>query len=317
MNGIIYRRRRRRMNNKTIRGEIFLIITAIIWGTSFVAQRVGMELIGPFTFTATRFLVGTLSLIPIILITDKFSKKEEENKTETGTKKDLLIGGLACGLALFSGISFQQAGLQYTTAGKAGFITALYIVLVPLLGLFLKKKVDKNVWLGLVLAVIALYLLCFTEDFSISKGDLIVLCGTVFWAIHILVIDHFAPKVNGLKMSCIQFFTAGILSLIIAFFTETIEISAILNSAGPILYTGIVVVGVAYTFQIIGQRGTNPTVAAIILSMESVFAVVSGMMLLGESMSLKEILGCVLMLAAVLITQIQPAKSNIEIEEKA
>ena len=176
---------------------------------------------------------------------------------------------------------------------------------------------DKNVWIGLILAVMALYLLCFTEDFSISKGDLIVLCGTVFWAIHILVIDHFAPKVNGLKMSCIQFFTAGILSLIIAFFTETIEMSAILNSAGPILYTGIVVVGVAYTFQIIGQRGTNPTVAAIILSMESVFAVVSGMVLLGESMSLKEILGCILMLAAVLITQIQPTKSNVEIEEKA
>ncbi len=298
------------MKNKIIRGEIFLVITAIIWGTSFVAQRVGMEYIGPFTFTATRFLIGTLSLVPIILLTDKLNRNKE-SQVQAGTKKDLLVGGLACGIALFLGISFQQFGLQYTTAGKAGFITALYIVLVPLLGLFLHKKVEKSVWFGLALAVFGLYLLCVTEGFSISKGDFIVLCGTVFWAIHILIIDHFAPKVDGLKMSCIQFFTAGTLSLIGALFTETIELSAIINSAGPILYTGVVVVGIAYTFQILGQKGTNPTVAAIILSMESVFAVISGMILLGESMSTKEIIGCILMLAAVIITQIKPAEDNI------
>lgn len=303
------------MKNKGIRSEIFLIITAIIWGTSFVAQRVGMEYIGPFTFTATRFLIGTISLVPVILLMDHLRKKgTSRDEEESGTKKDLLTGGLACGLALFFGISFQQAGLQYTTAGKAGFITALYIVLVPVLGLFLKKKVDKRVWLGLGLAVVGLYLLCVTEGFSISKGDLIVLCGTVFWAIHILVIDHFAPKVNGLKMSCIQFFTAGILSLIMALLTETIELGAIINSAGPILYTGIVVVGIAYTFQILGQNGTNPTVAAIILSMESVFAVVSGMILLGEIMSIKEIIGCILMFAAVLITEVKPSKATSDQE---
>lgn len=297
------------MKNKVIRGEIFLIITAIIWGTSFVAQRVGMEYIGPFTFTATRFLIGTLSLVPIILLMSKLNGNVDK-EDKAGNNKDLLIGGFACGIALFFGISFQQVGLQYTTAGKAGFITALYIVLVPIFGLFLNKKVSKRVWFGLGLAVIGLYLLCVTEGFSISKGDLIVLCGTVFWAIHILIIDHFAPKVDGLKMSFIQFFTAGILSIITALLTETIQISAIVSSAGPILYTGIVVVGIAYTFQIFGQKGANPTASAIILSMESVFAVLSGMILLREVMSAKEIIGCVLMFIAVILTQIEPSKEH-------
>jgi len=274
-----------------------------------------MEYIGPYTFTATRFIIGTLSLLPVILFMGKINKNQEnqenqENKEKVGTKKDLLIAGLACGFALFFGISFQQVGIQYTTAGKAGFITALYIVLVPIFGLFINKKVGKSVWVGLVLAVFGLYLLCVTEDFSISKGDLIVLCGTVFWAIHILIIDHFAPKVDGLKMSFIQFFVAGILSLIVALTTETIELSAIISSAVPILYTGIVVVGIAYTFQIFGQKGANPTVSAIILSMESVFAVISGMILLREVMSAKEIIGCILMFVAVIITQIKPLEDS-------
>jgi len=303
------------MNNNRLRGEIFLAITALIWGTSFVAQRVGMEYIGPFTFTATRFLIGTLSLIPIILIMGRLNHKKQKAMKQNGTKKDLLIGGLACGIALFFGISFQQSGLVYTTAGKAGFITALYIVLVPLFGLFIHKKASKSVWVGVALAVVGLYLLCMTEDFAISKGDLIVLCGTVFWAIHILIVDHFAPKVDGLKMSFIQFFVAGILSLTVAIFAETIELSSILASAGPILYTGIVVVGIAYTFQILGQRDTNPTVAAIILSMESFFAVISGMILLGESMILREILGCVIMFMAVIIAQL-PAKEKAKTKMK-
>lgn len=302
------------MENNKVRGELLLSITALIWGTSFVAQRVGMDYIGPFTFTATRFIIGTLSLIPVILIMNRLNNKHQNNRPKE-TKKDLLVGGLACGAALFCGISFQQAGLVYTTAGKAGFITALYIVLVPLLGLFIHKKVSKNVWIGVALAVVGLYLLCITEGFSISKGDVIVLCGTVFWAIHILVVDYFAPKVDGLKMSFIQFFVAGILSFVMALYAETIELSSILDSAGPILYTGIVVVGIAYTFQILGQRGTNPTVAAIILSMESVFAVISGMILLGESMTLKEMIGCVIMFTAVIIAQL-PAKKETENRKK-
>ncbi|KAA9021779.1 DMT family transporter [Niallia endozanthoxylica] len=303
------------MNSNRMRGEFFLAITGLIWGTSFVAQRVGMDYIGPFTFTATRFLIGTLSLIPIILIMGRLNSKKQNVMKQNGTKKDLLIGGLACGIALFFGISFQQSGLVYTTAGKAGFITALYIVLVPLFGLFLHKKVSKSVWIGVALAVVGLYLLCMTEGFVISKGDVIVLCGTVFWAIHILVVDHFASKVDGLKMSFIQFFVAAILSLVVALFAETIELASILASAGPILYTGIVVVGIAYTFQILGQRETNPTVAAIILSMESVFAVISGMILLGESMTLREILGCVIMFMAVIIAQL-PAKERAKTKVK-
>lgn len=300
------------MKNKAIGNEIFLIITAIIWGTSFVAQRIGMDYIGPFTFTATRFILGTLSLLPVILLADRLSEKAKENlktkeyKQETRSNRDLLIAGIACGLALFLGISFQQTGLQYTSAGKAGFITALYIVLVPILGIFLNQKVEKNIWAGLVLAIIGLYLLSVQKDFSISKGDLIVLLGTVFWAIHILIIDYFAPKVDGLRMSCIQFFTAGILSLLVALFTETIEINLIINSAGPILYTGVVVVGIAYTFQILGQKGTNPSVSAIILSTESVFAAISGTLILGEVMSVKEIVGCIFMFGAVLLTQLRP-----------
>ncbi|WP_394231748.1 DMT family transporter [Niallia oryzisoli] len=304
------------MKDTSMRGELLLTITAIIWGTSFVAQRVGMDYIGPFTFTATRFLIGTLSLIPIILIMGRLNKNKQKDHTRFGTKKDLLIGGLACGVALFFGISFQQAGLVYTTAGKAGFITALYIVLVPLLGIFLHKKVSKRVWIGVALAVVGLYLLCITEGFKISKGDFIVLCGTVFWASHILIIDHFAPKVDGLKMSFIQFFVASILSLVAALSVETIKLSSILDSAGPILYTGIVVVGIAYTFQILGQKGTNPTVSAIILSMESVFAVLSGMVLLGESMALKEIIGCVIMFIAVIIAQLPSRKEPVIREKK-
>lgn len=303
------------MKGKVFRSELFLVITAIIWGTSFVAQRIGMEHIGPFTFTAIRFLIGGLSLTSVILLMAKIGRKDnlkdqlQEDKEER-SKKDLLMGGLACGVALFLGISFQQNGLQYTTAGKAGFITALYIVLVPILGFFLKKKAGKTVWIGLSLAVIGLYLLCVTEDFTIARGDLIVLIGTIFWAIHILIIDYFIPKVDGLKMSCIQFFTAGILSLIMSLFTETLELNAIINSIRPILYTGIVVVGIAYTFQILGQKGTDPTVSAIILSMESVFAVISGMILLKEVMSTKEIIGCILMFAAVIVTQIKPSKEE-------
>jgi drug/metabolite transporter (DMT)-like permease len=298
-----------------MRGESFLIITAIIWGTSFVAQRVGMEYIGPFTFTATRFFIGTLSLIPIIFIMSRLHNKKQKVKEQTGTSKDLLIGGLSCGVALFFGISFQQAGLVYTTAGKAGFITTLYIVLVPLFGLFLKNKIGKRVWIGVALAVFGLYLLTITEGFTISKGDFIVLCGTVFWAIHILVIDHFSAKTDGLKMSFIQFFVAGILSLIVALYAETIELSAILASAWPILYTGVVVVGIAYTFQILGQKGTNPTVAAIILSMEAVFAVISGMIILGESMSMKEVIGCVIMFIAVIIAQLPDRRVQLVLKK--
>lgn len=292
------------MPKPTLRGEFLLFITALIWGTSFVAQRVGMEHIGPFTFTATRFLIGALSLLAFILVMRAIAPAQEPSAPAQSS--NLLKGGLACGLALFLAISFQQFGIQYTSAGKAGFITALYILLVPVFGLFLRKRVSRKLWLGVALAVAGLYLLTVTGGFSIGRGDLIVLGGTVFWAVHILVIDHFAPKVDASKLSLLQFFIAGAISAVVAGLFETVEFGAILKSAGPILYAGIVVVGVAYTLQVFGQKTAHPSVAAIILSLESVFAVLSGMLLLGEVMTAREIAGCVLMFAAVLIAEAKP-----------
>jgi drug/metabolite transporter (DMT)-like permease len=304
-------------SKKPVRGEIFLMATALIWGSSFVAQKASMDYIGPFTFIALRFILGALFLVPVVILMDRIKQKNTDLSTElmdSTTKvvfitKPTLLGGAACGFALFLGASFQQTGIVYTASGKAGFITALYIVLVPLLGLLLHKKVRSLIWVGVAFATAGLYFLCIKEGFTIEKGDLIVLLGTIFWAIHILIIDHYAPTADCLKMSTIQFFVAGLLSGIAMFLTETPGITAILDSAWPILYTAVVVTGVAYTLQILGQRNTDPAIASIIMSLESVFAVISGMLLLHEVMSTKEIIGCVLMFIAVIITQL-PQKDN-------
>lgn len=297
---------------KRIKGEFLLIITAIIWGTSFVTQKLGMNYVEPLTFGAARFLLGSLVLIPVILI---FSKKNDDSSKEDKTNylnKDLILGGALCGVAIFLGASLQQWGIVYTTAGKAGFITALYIILVPILGLFLHKKVGKLTWIGVLLATVGLYLLSIKQGFAIEKGDAIVLAGTIFWAMHILIVDAFVEKVDGLKLSCVQFFVAGILSAIAAFILETPSLATILSAYGPILYTAFMVVGVAYTLQIIGQKSTSPTIAAIILSMESLFAVISGAIFLKEVMSIREIIGCVLMFIAVIIAQINTDAKETE-----
>lgn len=299
---------------KNFRGELLLIITAIIWGTSFVSQKLGMNYVEPLTFGASRFLLGAVVLIPIILIFDRINKRSDENSDEkketTYNNKDLIIGGTLCGASLFLGAWFQQWGIVYISAGKAGFITALYIVLVPVFGLFLHKKVTKMVWFGVAIATVGLYLLCIKEGFSIEKGDVIVLAGTIFWAAQILVVDAYVYKTDGLKLSFVQFLTAGIFSAIAALIFENPKLGTIIACAGPILFTAIMVVGVAYTLQIIGQKSTDPTIAAIILSMESLFAVISGAIFLGETMTIKEIMGCVLMLAAVIITQLKSSSSN-------
>lgn len=293
---------------KSLKGKILLLITAIIWGTSFVAQRVSMNFIGPFTFSGVRFLVGALSLLVAVFIFDGIErrKRQETGETSQEDKKILVKGGISCGIVLFFAASLQQMGIVSTTAGKAAFITALYIVLVPILGLFLGKKAGRFVWIGVLLAIVGLYLLSIETGLQMGKGDLIVLLGTVFWASHILVIDHFSPKVNGLKMSCIQFFVAGTLALICAFLLEPISWRTILSCWDTILYTGVMVVGVAYTFQILGQKSVNPSVAAIIMSLESVFGALSGFALLGETMLPREIVGCIFMFAAVLIAQMKP-----------
>lgn len=293
---------------RNVKGNLILLLTAIIWGTSFISQKLGMNYIEPFTFGASRFLLGAGALIPVILIFDRLNKKKKDVEIEEHkfSNKDLLRGGVLCGVAVFLGASLQQWGLVYTTAGKAGFITALYVVIVPLFGIFMHKKIDFITWIGVALAIIGLYFLCIQEGFSMQKGDAIVLIGTIFWALQIVVVDVYADKTEGLKLSFVQFVTAGILSVISAFIFETPDISSIIDCLGPILYTAIMVVGVAYTLQIIGQKYTNPTAAAIILSMESVFAVISGAIFLDELMSIRELIGCILMFIAVIITQIKP-----------
>ncbi len=292
---------------KQFKGDLILLVTAIIWGTSFVSQKLGMNYIEPFTFGASRFLLGAVVLIPVILFFEKMNKNstkmQKSNKFKT---KDLVVGGILCGSALFLGASFQQWGILGTTAGKAGFITALYIVLVPIFGIFMNKKVNLLTWFGVALAIFGLYLLTIQEGFVLEKGDALVLVGTVFWALQIIFVDMFVDKVEGLKLSCIQFVTAGVLSAIAAFIFETPEIGAIIEGSAVIIYTAVMVVGVAYTLQIIGQKYTSPTAAAIILSLESVFAVISGAIFLNESMSTKETIGCLIMFVAVVITQLKP-----------
>ena len=304
---------------RNVKGNLILLLTAIIWGTSFISQKLGMNYIEPLTFGASRFLLGAGALIPVILAFDRLNKgkRSREDKEEKCkyNNKDLIKGGVLCGVAVFLGASLQQWGLVYTTAGKAGFITALYVVIVPLLGIFMNKKIDLFTGIGVLLAVIGLYFLSIQKGFTMEKGDAIVLIGTIFWALQIVVVDAYSDKTEGIKLSFVQFITAGILSAISAFIFETPDISSIIDCLGPILYTAIMVVGVAYTLQIIGQKYTNPTAAAIILSMESVFAVISGAIFLNELMSSRELMGCILMFVAVIITQVKP-KDILELDKK-
>ncbi|WFA09916.1 DMT family transporter [Tissierella sp. Yu-01] len=298
---------------KNIKGELLLFLTAIIWGTSFVSQKLGMNYVEPFTFGAARFLLGALILIPVILYFDNKNNEynnDSNDKNNKFLKKDLFVGGTICGVSLFFGASLQQIGMIYTTAGKAGFITALYIVLVPLFGLLTNKKINKLTWIGVALATIGLYFLCVNENFTIQKGDVIVLAGTLFWAIQIIAVDSYASKVSSLKLSFLQFMVAGFLSLICAFLFETPNLKTLVDCAGPILYTAIMVVGVAYTLQILGQKTTPPAIASIIMSMESLFAAISGAIFLNEVMNLREYFGCILMFAAVIITQLKTEENH-------
>lgn len=291
-----------------VKNALILALTAFIWGTAFVAQSVGMDYLGPFTFNGVRNFIGGISLLPCIMILQKI--EGNSNAREDGTKKDLFIGGVACGLCLFAASSLQQIGLQYTTTGKAGFITAFYIVLVPVLGIFLKKRIGWKVWAAVVLAVIGLYFLCITEKLSISQGDILIFICALIFAVHIIVIDYFSPKVDGVKMSCIQFFVCGIASLIPMFILETPTVEGILASVEPLLYAGVLSSGVAYTLQIIGQKNVNPAIASLILSLESCFAVLAGWIVLGQKLSVRESLGCILMFAAIILAQLPEKNKN-------
>lgn len=287
-----------------LKNSLLLLLTATIWGVAFVAQSVGMDYVGGFTFNMARSLIGSAVLLPVIWFMGRNSSKKAEETQGSSSRKDLLWGGLACGILMCLASNFQQFGIKYTTVGKAGFITACYIVLVPILGLFLKKKCSPFIWLAVAMSVAGLYLLCITDGFSIGKGDILVLICAVLFSFHILVIDYYSPKVDGVKLSCIQFLVCGILSGIPALIFEKPEMCAVLTAWQPILYAGVMSCGVAYTLQIIGQKNMNPTVASLILSLESCISVLAGWVILGQQLSAREIAGCVIMFAAIILAQL-------------
>ena len=300
------------MTKTQLKANILLLLTAAIWGLAFVAQKVGAEYVGAFTFNGIRFALGSISLIPLILLLNKKKENNDAKKEEGGNSlKHTIRAGIIVGCALFIATSLQQTGVMYTTAGKAGFITGLYMVIVPILGLFLKQKVNNTTWIGIVIAIIGLYLLSINEDFSISKGDLLVLIGSVGWAIHILLIDNFTKKIDPLKLSSIQFATCSILSLLVAFIFEDINMVGISAALVPILYGGLLSVGVAYTLQVVAQKNAKPSHAAILLSMESVFGAIGGAMFLGERIGSRGLVGCVLIFIAIIVSQLKPATNNI------
>lgn len=296
-----------------LKSTVMLLLTAFIWGVAFVAQSVGMNYIGPFTFSCIRSLMGGIVLIPCIWFLDRWKEKngsvKEKKQMTVQEKKVLLAGGICCGLALCVASNLQQLGVKYTTVGKAGFITALYIVLVPILGLFLKKHVGIKVWISVAVSATGLYLLCITETFAIGKGDFLMLLCAVVFAVHIMVIDYFSPKTDGVRLSCIQFFVTGILSAVPMFLIEKPDLTAVFAAAVPLLYAGVMSSGVAYTLQIVAQKDADPTLASLILSLESVFSVLAGWMILGQVLSLKEAAGCILMFSAIILAQLPDKKA--------
>lgn len=293
------------------KNAFMLVLTAFIWGTAFVAQSMGMDYLGPFTFNGVRSLIGGAALLPCIAFLKLLNGKNAAASIN-GNRKDLLIGGIACGLLLFAATSLQQIGIQYTTAGKAGFITAFYIVIVPVLGIFLRKRIGWKVWIAVVIALFGLYFLCITEHFTVGKGDILIFVCALIFSLHILVIDRFSPKVDGVKMSCIQFFVCGIASMPFMFVLETPRLGAMLEGWMPLMYAGVLSCGVAYTLQIIGQKNVNPAVASLILSLESCFSVLAGWIVLGERLSRREFAGCVLMFAAIILAQLPEKERQIQ-----
>ena len=312
-----------------LRNTFFLFLTAMIWGAAFVAQSVSMDYIGPFTFICLRSVIGGLFLIQVIIVLDGIRKKSqnesadvvnsenilhietEEKQRLSWKNKQLIEGGIVCGIFLFFANCFQQTGIQYTTVGKAGFITTFYIIIVPLIGLFFKKYCGILTWIGVVVALAGLYFLCITQKLTIQRGDALILCCSVLYAGQILAIDHYNPFVDGVKMSCIQFLTGGILGAVFMLLFENPSIAMILSAAGPILYTGIMSTGVGYTLQIVGQKGLNPTVAALILSLESVFSALSGYLFLHQVLTTRELIGCALMFIAIVLAQLPDIRRKV------
>ena len=291
------------IKNKVIRADLIMLLAAAIWGFAFVAQREGMETMGPFLFNAARFFIGSAVLFPLVWYLSK--KNKTPTNKETSTKK-LLIAGIIAGLFLFLASSFQQVGIQYTTAGKAGFITGLYIFFVPLIGIFFGQRTGSGTWLGAFIAVIGLYLLSINDDFSIARGDLLQLICAVFFAAHILVVGYVAKRMDPLKLSLIQYVVSGVLSFFIAIAIELITWQMIVDTAIPLLYAGVMSIGVGYTLQVVAQQHAKSSHAAIILGLEGAFAVLGGWLILDENLSMRGLIGCGLMLSGMFLSQLLP-----------
>lgn len=301
--------------SKKMRSNILLLITAMIWGSAFVAQKAGAVL-EPFTYNGLRSIIAGIMLVPVILVLDRKNKNIEDGKSieeKASEKKYAIIGGIACGVVLCIAANLQQYGIYFDTdAGKAGFITALYIVIVPILGIFLGKKIRPVIWLCVALGAAGFYLLCMAgkgSGFTLQTGDFYVLLCAFAYSCHILVIDHFSPKCDGVKMSCIQFFVAGIICLVLMAIFDSPSLAAIIDCWLPIIYCGVFSSGVGYTLQIVAQKDAEPTVASLIMSLESVFAVIFGVILIHESLTVFEALGCIVIFAAVIISQL-PSKEE-------
>jgi len=294
------------MKKQEIRADLIMLLAAAIWGFAFVAQREGMETMGPFLFNTARFFIGTVSLLPIVWYLSK--KNKSQNNKEASTKK-LLFAGFIAGLFLFLAASFQQVGIQYTTAGKAGFITGLYIFFVPLIGIFFGQRTGSGTWLGALIALIGLYLLSINEDFSIAHGDLFQLICAIFFAAHILVIGYVAKSMDPLKLSLIQYFVSAALSFFIAITIEVITWEMIVDTAIPLLYAGIMSIAIGYTLQVVAQQHAKSSHAAIILGLEGAFAVFGGWLILDENLSTRGLLGCGLMLLGMFLSQLLPRLS--------
>ncbi len=290
-----------------MKSNLMLLVAAAIWGFGFVAQRLGMNFLEPFMFNTMRFFLGSISLLPLLWF---LSRKTPVKVPDKSGKPPLWKGGILCGLVLFVAAALQQYGLFYTTAAKAGFITGLYLILVPMLGILLRHKTGLTIWLGAALALAGLYLLSVNDNFTMSLGDSLIFIGSLFWAFHILVIDHFSGRVDPIQLSAVQFLVCGFLSLVVSLAVETPTLNNIIACWKPILFAGVVSVGIAYTLQVIAQKNANPSHAAIIMSLEAVFAAIGGVWLLDETLSARAWFGCGLMMAGMLLSQVK-FKNNV------
>lgn len=309
---------------------LLLVLTALIWGCAFVAQSVGMNYIGPVTFTFIRFIMGTIVMLPVALLLDKIRKTRSEGHTESDCRADdeayfwknpnLIRGGVLTGVFLFIASVLQQYGLKYTSPGKAGFITAFYIIFVPIANwLIFKKRCSGKIWISVAAAFVGLYFLSISGVTRIETGDIFIFLSAFFYTGQILAVDHYGRLVDGVKLSCVEFAVAGLLGLIVTLILEKPQMEQVLQAAVPLLYTGILSTGAAYTLQVIGQKGVNPTLASLLMSFESVFATLAGFLILHDVLTGREIAGCLIMFGAVILAQLPdraPKKSVADISKR-